>query len=416
VTRRPSVHRFIEERKHVRVSRINGRRVICAGLAAVAVAAAGCGSNDSDASNGSASSSSSSGGGSSDAIVAEAKKSVEAAKQGLPAKYSGPTEAVKNPGSLTLAVVPCGGAVRGCVALTEAAAALGKQLGWTIKQYDGKSDPSNQNKAMLQAAAAGADIILTGGVAADQIKSGIAAARKKGIVVGSMSQAEVPKPDGYEFDVNPPGPEMGKIAGDWMIADSDGKAVFQPWIDKEFGGAVQFLQGNIDRVKQCSTCKVLDPQQFVAASLTTNFGSRTVDVVRKNKDITYMNPSYDPAAAAQAAALMTAGLKNQVKITSVNGNKQNLGLVKNNQVQASDVAYDQVYVGWMAVYQALRLHDKMKLYETPGISDEVHKYSGNVPYKLFVSDNVPDPIEEWVANDIDWKGQLGKLMGLDNPQ
>jgi hypothetical protein len=101
VTRRPSVHRFIEERKHVRVSRINGRRVICVGLAAVAVAAAGCGSNDSDASNGSTSSASSGGGGSSDAIVAEAKKSVDAAKQGLPAKYSGPTEAVKNPGNLT---------------------------------------------------------------------------------------------------------------------------------------------------------------------------------------------------------------------------------------------------------------------------------------------------------------------------
>lgn len=397
---------------------VTGRRLICAGLVAVAVAAAGCGGSDSGSSGSTAASGSSASSGSSDtaALVAEAKKAVDAAKVGLPAKYSGPTEAVKTPKSLTLAVMPCGGAVRGCVALTEAAADLGKQLGWTVKSYDGKSDPSNQNKAMLQAAAAGADIIITGGVAADQIKSGIGAAHKKGIIVGSTSQAEVPKPTGYDFDVNPAGPEMGKIAGDWMIADSNAKAVFLPWIDKEFQGAVQFLQGNIDRVKQCSTCKVLDNQQFVAASLATDFGSRTVNQVRQNKDITYMNPSYDPAAAAQSAALMTAGLKDRVKIASINGNKQNLDLVQKGQVQAIDVAYDQVYVGWMAVYQALRLYNKMPLYTTPGITDEVHKYSGNVPYKLFTQDNVMSPIKEWVADDIDWKQQLGKLMGLTSPQ
>src|SRR6185369_10816374 len=94
----PSVHWFIEERKHVRISRINGRSALCVGLAAAAVAvAAGCGDNDSSASGGSTNSSSASGGGgSSDAIVAEAKKSVEAAKKGLPAKYSGPTEPVTN--------------------------------------------------------------------------------------------------------------------------------------------------------------------------------------------------------------------------------------------------------------------------------------------------------------------------------
>jgi ribose transport system substrate-binding protein len=405
----------------VHASFVTGRRLICVGLMGIAVAAAGCGSSSDDSSTNSggsttSASSGSSGGGDSAALVAESKKAVAAAEVGLPAKYEGPTEPVKTPKNLTLAVMPCGGAVRGCVALTEAAAALGKELGWTIKQYDGKSDPSNQNKAMLQAAAAGADIIITGGVAADQIKSGIAAAHKKGIIVASTSQAEQPKPDGYDYDINPAGPEMGKIAGDWMIADSNGKAVFQPWIDKEFGGAVQFLEGNIDRVKQCSTCKVLDPQQFVAASLATDFGSRTVNVVRQNKDITYMNPSYDPAAAAQAAALMTAGLKDRVKVASINGNKQNLALVQQGQVQAIDVAYDQVYVGWMAVYQALRLYNKMPLYTTPGVTDEVHKYSGNVPYKLFVQSNVETPIKEYVADSLGWKAKLGGLMGLTNPQ
>jgi hypothetical protein len=70
----------------------------------------------------------------------------------------------------------------------------------------------------------------------------------------------------------------------------------------------------------------------------------------------------------------------------------------------------------MAVYQALRLYNKQALYTTPGITDEVHKYSGNIPYKLFTQDNVTTPIKEWVADAIGWKQKLGGLMGLTNPQ
>lgn len=392
----------------------NGRGALYAGAVALALAGAGCGSSDSGSGGGG--SEPEAGGGDSAAIVAEAKKNVEAAKKGIPAAYEGPTEKVEAPKGLTLAVMPCGGAVRGCVALTDAAADLGKRLGWTVKQYDGKSDPSNQNRGMLQAVAGGADMILTGGTDAGAIKGGLAAAKKKGIVVGSMSQAEVPKEDGYQFDINPLGPELGRVAGDWMIADSEGKAVFQPWIDKEFGGAVAFLEGNIARVKECTTCKVLPNEQFVAASLATDFGPRTVNVVRQNRDITYMNPSYDPAAATQASALMTAGLKDRVKIASINGNTQNLDLVKKGNVQAADVAYDQVYVGWMAVYQALRLYNEQELYVTEGVDSEIHKYSGTVPYKLFVQDNAPSPAKEWVAEEIGWKSKLGGLMGLSAEQ
>jgi len=384
-------------------------------MTALALGVVGCGGDDngdsgSSGSSGASTAASGDTGGGSSAIVAEAKKAVAQGKVGYPETYDGPTEKVKVPQGLTLAVMPCGAAVRGCVALTDAAADVGKKLGWTVKQYDGKADPSNQNRAMLQATAAGADIILTGGTEADAIRSGLQAARKKGIIVASMSQAEVPEDNGYYFDINPAGPEMGKLAGDWMIADSGGKAVFQPWIDKEFGGAVQYLEGNIARVKECSTCEVKDPEQFVAASLATDFGPRTVNVVRQNKDIQYMNPSYDPAAAAQATALSTAGLKD-VKIMGLNGNTQSLDLVSKGQVQVADIAYDQVYVGWLAVYQAIRLYDKMPLW-TGGASDEVHKYSGTVPYKLFLQDNVPTPIKEWVDTRLGWQDKIGGLMGI----
>lgn len=388
----------------------SGRRALSVAAVVFALGLAACGSDDdADSSGGSAGGSS---GGDASGLVAEAEKNVEAAKKGIPAAYEGPTEKVEVPKDITLAVMPCGGAVRGCVALTEGAAALGKQLGWKVREFDGKSTPNDQNAGILQATAAGADIILTGGTDPGAIKSGLAAARKKGIIVGSMSQGTTPTEDGYQFDINPEGPDMGRAAGDWMIADSDGKAVFQPWIDKEFAGAVQFLEGNIERVKECSTCEVLDNEEFVAASLTTDFGRRTVDKVRQNKDITYMNPSYDPAAAVQASALMTAGLKDRVKIASINGQKQNLELVKNGQVQAVDVAYDQEYVGWIAVYQALRLYNKQELVEVEG-KDEYHVHGMNVPWRLFTADNVEEPIEEYSSDaQTGWKSKLGPLMGL----
>jgi len=345
--------------------------------------------------------------------LAAIKKQVAALQNGATV-YEGPTKAVKVPKGIKLAVVPCSEALAGCEGAALGVEAVAKQLGWSVTLYNGEGTPSGMNNAMQQAVASGANAIITGAVNPEFITSGLKAAAAKGIPVGSATEGVAPSPGGYKFDIGPNYQTLGQADGDYIIANSNGKAVFVPWNDKEYSSVEAFVDAVTATVKKCTTCTVLPTQQFVSADVTpTSLGARVVDLLRTNPKVDYMVAGYDPAAAVMVPAIDTAGLRGKVKIVSVIGAAQNLGYVKAGNVQTADVGYDSNYVGYMAVYQITRLLDHMPLWTTPGVSNPIYKYSGDVPIRLYTSSDPSFPIGNYNATKtLHYVSKMQALFGI----
>ena len=327
------------------------------------------------------------------------EKKTEEYEEG-PTEYFGPTEPVHVPPNKKLAWIPCSAVIRGCVRPVEAAGEVAEELGWTVKSYDGKGTPNGNNAAIEQAVAGGAEVILTGGVDPHFIASGLKAAKEKDVLVASMSQGAKPEPNGYPFDIGANYHELGEMIGSYVISDSGGKAVYQPFDDKSFESTVQFVEASEHTVEdECPECEVLPTQFFVGTQIETTLGPRVVSLLRSNPDINYLQGSYDPAAAGMVPAIANAGLKEQVKLVGGLGNEQNLQYVKEGNIQTADAGFDNLYMGYMAIYQVSRLLNGEKLWETPGVSEPEYKFSGKVPEKLFTSNNTDFDTGDYVADE-----------------
>jgi ribose transport system substrate-binding protein len=380
--------------------------------AVVALAVAGCGgggssssSSESESSSGSetASSEESSSSGEESSSggfnLAAWEKKTEEYEEG-PTEYSGPTEPVHVPAGKKLAWIPCSATIRGCVRPVEAAGEIAEELGWTVKSYDGKGTPQGNNAAIEQAVAGGAEVILTGGVDPHFIASGLKAAREKGVLVASMSQGAKPEKNGYPFDIGANYEELGEMIGSYVISDSGGTAVYQPFDDKSYESTVQFVEASERTVEEeCPECEVLPTEFFVGTQIETTLGPRVVSLLRSNPDINYLMGSYDPAAAGMVPAIANAGLKEQVKVVAGLGNEQNLQYVKEDNIQTADAGFDNLYMGYMAIYQVSRMLNGEKLWETPGVTAPEYKFSGKVPEKLFTTNNTDFETGDYVADE-----------------
>lgn len=383
-------------------------------LAAVSlIAAAGCGSSDDGSdSSGAAATGASTTASDSGFDMAAVKARVAGYEKG-PTKYEGPTEPVTVAKGIHLATIPCSGAIRGCVRPVEEAGKLAKQLGWSVRSYDGKGTPKDNNNAVQQAVAGGADVILTGGVDPTFISAGLQAARAKGVLVASMSQGVAPSDKGYKFDIGADYTLLGQQIGDFVVADSDGKADYLPFNDKSYSSTVAFVNASIESVKACPTCKVEDTQFFVGTDIAKGLGPRLIDLLRQNSKIDYVMGSYDPAATAMVPAIANAGLKSRVKVVGGLGNQQNLEYVKANNIQVADAGFDNTYMAYMAIYQVNRLLAKQPLWKVPGETREEYAYSGKVPIKLFTTTSPPATTSDYVATDtLDYPAKMRPLLGL----
>lgn len=373
-------------------------------VAASAVGVAACGSSSSSSSSGQAKSANS---GSSSAVSA-AKTAVTAAEAPW-TKWEGPTAPVTPPKSEKLALVVCAGTVAGCVQPAHEAADAAKSLGWTTTMYDGKGDPSTQNQMVTQAVNSGATAILMAGVDPTAISSAMSAAKAKNIPVGSMTEGIAPS-SGVAFDIGANYVKAGQVAGQWIVADSNGTADVLPTNDKEFKSTVAIVNGAISEVRQCSGCKLMPAQYFVGTDIGNGLGARIAQTLQQNPSVNYVIGAFDPAVSDMVPAIKAQGLGSKVKIVSNVGLEQNLGYIKNGDVQAADVVFDNQYVGYAAVDQMSRLLDHKPLAKSVGQTDPRYLYNENVPYHLTTKANVGNPATPWRAQ-IGTVARFQKLWG-----
>jgi ribose transport system substrate-binding protein len=325
---------------------------------------------------------------------------LQAARSMTPPDYAGPTVPAKAPKDIKIAVVTCLSVLHGCVSPADGIQHAGEKLGWTVKVYDGGGTPNKQNAAILDAISSGANVIATIAIDPNLIQLALSEAKKAGIpVVAGSNGIDTPNPVktpangglGFAFDVSPDYGTLGVHAAQWMIADSNGKSNIALFSDREFPSIMAQEVGVLQGLSDCRTCTVSKQIYFTATQIASQLGQMTVDYVRSHPDVDYIYGAFDPPVAAQVAALMQAGMANKVKIVGALGNQQNLNFIRADRLQVADMAYDNEYMGWAMVDQAIRLLNKQPLIEPHG---------ENLPFVILDKTNLP-------ASGADWQAKTG---------
>jgi ABC-type sugar transport system substrate-binding protein len=325
--------------------------------------------------------------------------------------WNGPVETPTPPKDVKLAVVVCSSVVSGCVRQGQGMREAGEALGWDVDVYDGKGDPVAQNQAMTQAINSRADAILLAAVDPVPLSASMDLAKSKGIPVGTSGVGAAPGNGGAAFDVAPDYARWGKVLGAWIVTDSKGTANFLPTIDEEFASSTTIAKAMIETVEGCTGCTVQETEQFVVGDIGNGLGQRMASRLLRDPRINYMSGAFDSAAVDIGPALNSAGLGKRIRLVSCVGSPQNYGFIVNDDVQKVDMVQDDVYMGYAAVDQMIRLLVGAPLWSTPGVSDPRAQYGQGVPDQLLTKANIEDPSKDWAAH-FDYASKYKQLWGV----
>jgi ribose transport system substrate-binding protein len=325
-----------------------------------------------------------------------------------PGKYEGPTTPTKPQQNIKVALISCSSSLEGCSAPLTGAKNAAKEIGWEVQTYDGGGSAQQQNKSMLNAISWGANVILNVGIDPNLVQQGMKAAKEKGIIVGSGSNAvDEPNPVvapapgnvGYAFDIAPDYTKLGKALASWFIVESKGKANLAFFSDPEFPAVLAIEKFFLDEVSKVPGIKVSDPIKFTAQQIGTSLGQMTTGYLKSHPDVDWIWSAEDPAAAAQVAAIRQAGLGKQVKLMSQVGAQQNMNFIRNGEIQVADAAFDNEYMGWAMIDQSIRLLNKEEL---------AKPHNENLPYVVIDKTNLPKDGSNWTA-PFDYKSEYLRL-------
>jgi ribose transport system substrate-binding protein len=352
------------------------------------------------------------GGSESEDVVATAQAGAEEA-MAPPETWEGPTEPVKALKGLKLAAISCDAKLGGCTeSVKQMAKVAEEQLGWSVKFYDGQSNPKVWNEDIIQAVNEGVDAIGVGSMPPLLIQQGLAAAEAAEIpVVNSTNAGFEPNPteasDGKPWviaDISMDFTAAGAANADWAIADSDGKANILVTTDESHTAVVAHVHGFEEQIeKACPECS-METMQTTTANVTTQVPQEVVGYLRAHPETEYVYAAYDPMATFLVPAIEQAGLGDKVKILGILGEAPNIEFIRKGEVQATDVAFDQRYIGWAMVDQTLR--------DLNG--DPLSKPIGeNVPWQLLEKENLPPPSSEAFRAPFDYAAEFQKVWGLN---
>lgn len=199
-------------------------------------------------------------------------------------------------------------------AFTEGMRNAADVLGWTVQVS--AYEPGKANGALLQAVAAKPDFIVGSGLDVAPLRTGLAAAHRAGIPVGSMGSGDEAEPEtGFTAVVsnNQDDDTIGLLS--WALRDSDGTAhvlfVNLP-VFKVLGASEE--AGTAYMRDVCADCKAsslaISPEQFGGGRVPSLVAAK----LQQDPSIDYVLFTFNDIFTGVPAALKAAGLLDKVKL------------------------------------------------------------------------------------------------------
>lgn len=330
----------------MRTSKTSGRArhlapvALLAVLALVATACSSSGSKSGGSSGGNsapastpAGSAGSSGGGSTSSGVAAAKAATlknEMAPTTIP--ITTPLKS-KPPTGKTFVFLHCTD-VNQCTDEGDGYKAAIKILGWNYKELSYKSsDPGTLVSAMMQALQYKPVAVAMSGLPRAVWESVVPAYRKANVKILTMYLGPTQYDDTVIGQVGGPSDVQayGEIIGNWVVADSNGKAHILLQEVNDFPILKDYVTGFKRAVKEnCPDCKITELNNTIA-QLGGQIVPSVVSALQKDKSINYVSTVNGPFLAGLPSALAAAGLAGKVKICGESGDVANLTNVKSGK-------------------------------------------------------------------------------------
>jgi ABC-type sugar transport system substrate-binding protein len=379
-------------------------------MAVMAVVAAGCGSSGSSSSDtsSSASSSTTASAGAS-AGVAKAKAQVAILEKTSGIQFPKPPQTPYDVGTGRASVIVCGTAGAGCLGMGRQTREALIAAGWKPTQLgDGKFTPAVQSGLILQAIQQKFDVIVLVSIDAASIKAAIDAANKAKIPISCVACVSEPEFQGKVYDSTTGGAADGEAIGNWIVADSNGKAKTIAYDDTAFP---------IIKARQDATKKVFDElcpectwkiSDFPTSDLTKPGPPTFTATLAANPkgSFEYMATPSDTFAIPMVKTADQQG-RTEIKFTGFDGEGafvQQIKAAVGKPGGAKATAYSPFpYMAWSAVDQVLRIHAGEQPWDTT-----------KMPITLVDDKNVDtfaSVTGYWSPEDFDFRAMFKKLWG-----
>lgn len=246
------------------------------------------------------------------------------------------------------------------VAMDEAADAVGAEL----IEYPTQGEQSQWVQGMDAAVSSDVDLINLVGIDPRLLQPQLEAAKRAGIPVVSThiydnSAEQAPGCEGCAAGISAlvPGPfyDAGKVAAQWIIADSQGAAnvliVGAPDVPVS-QGTVDLMQEQFATFCESCTTKVIG---VLAADWNTKVQQEIQAALTSDPNIDYVYALYDAMVTGAVAAVRSSGKTGSVKVASYNGSPFALKFIQDKEIVAMDVGEDSIGIGYTAMDQSFRL-------------------------------------------------------------
>ncbi len=229
-------------------------------------------------------------------------------------------------------------------------------VGWKLRILDGQASVAGRRQAMNEALALEPNGIILGGFNASEQPAAMRRAHAAHIPVVGWHAASSPGPDprdGLFTNVSTNPLEVARLAADYVIARSKGRAGVAIFYDSGFQIAVEKALAMQAAIRRCGRCAVLalenvaisqaqDLMPALVARLVRRYGSRLTDLLA-------INGNYFAGSGAGLFALGIAGDAPPFAVAAGDGDAAEFARIRSGDYQAASVAEPLNLQGWQLV-------------------------------------------------------------------
>ena len=228
----------------------------------------------------------------------------------------------------------------------------GKNLGWTVRVFDGEGSPSRLRQVFEQAIRLSPNGIVLGGFQPEEFPDLLKIAHQKHIILAGWHAAEDPGPHKELFtNIATRASDVASLATDFVIKDGENPKGVVIINDNRFAVANNKTQKMRDLLARCSSCKLLAIEHIpiaeaqwriptVVAQLNKKFGLRWTHTLAIN-DVYFDNMNFP---------LIYAGRRDIVNIAAGDGSNKALSRIRSGfSQQQATVAEPLRAQGWQLI-------------------------------------------------------------------
>ncbi len=271
-------------------------------------------------------------------------------------RWDGPTTGPKAAAGKTVIYVAADLRNGGIQEVGDGVKEAGTAIGWTVRVLDGQGSVSGIHSAFSQAVALKPDGIVIGGYDVVQNAADIRQAAGSGIKIVAWHGGPKPGPMAeYQVlsNIGSDSARVAKVAADYAIAQSDGKAGVIIFTDSAYAIALAKAQMMRDEIKTCPGCSVLSFEDTPLADTSTRISQLTTSLLQRyGAKWTYTLAINDLYYDFIGPPLISAGRDPAgppVNISAGDGSNSAYERIRGGQFQAATVPEPLLLQGWQVI-------------------------------------------------------------------